>query len=57
IEGVEVLLVPGQERLGTLWSGRPVALMTVTHQGMGARIRADVARWWSFMREEAGGRV
>ncbi|MBF0628265.1 MAG: DUF448 domain-containing protein [Magnetococcales bacterium] len=53
---VEIVIVPAQERLGTLWSGRPVSLVAVTHLGIGERIRADAARWWSFTREAEGGR-
>ncbi|MBF0191276.1 MAG: DUF448 domain-containing protein [Magnetococcales bacterium] len=51
IEGVEIVTVPDQERLGSIWSGRPVVLVAVIHPGVGERIRADAARWWSFTRE------
>ncbi|MBF0262764.1 MAG: DUF448 domain-containing protein [Magnetococcales bacterium] len=51
---VEIVRVPGTERLGALWSGRTVVVIAVLHAGVGARIRADAARWWSFTRVEAG---
>ncbi|MBF0270898.1 MAG: DUF448 domain-containing protein [Magnetococcales bacterium] len=57
VEGVEIVTVPNQERLGSIWSGRPVVLVAVTHPGVGERIRADAARWWSFTREPESGRV
>ncbi|MEO5347419.1 MAG: DUF448 domain-containing protein [Magnetococcus sp. YQC-9] len=46
--GVEIVRVPGGERLDALWSGRPVVVVVVLHAGVGARIRVDAARWWSF---------
>ncbi|MBF0214770.1 MAG: DUF448 domain-containing protein [Magnetococcales bacterium] len=57
IDGVEIVTVPNQERLGTLWSGRPVVLVAVTHPGVGERIRADAARWNSFMQKGDSGRA
>ncbi|GAB0055771.1 hypothetical protein SIID45300_00067 [Candidatus Magnetaquicoccaceae bacterium FCR-1] len=52
--GIEIVRVPGTERLGALWSGRTVVVIAVLHSGVGARIRADAARWWSFTRADAG---
>ncbi|NGZ05743.1 MAG: DUF448 domain-containing protein [Magnetococcales bacterium] len=51
LTGVEVIRVPASSRLGTIWSGRPVVLVAVTHVGIQTRIRADAMRWWSFTRD------
>lgn len=50
IDKIEILEIVNQESLGTVWGGRSVALIAVTHPGIGKKIRIDALRWRLFTR-------